>query len=67
MSNISDEQGVNDCKYNYQGKCKSPNIVANKGKRIGEFGFVWDSKINCVFSQMGTQLCGAYEKAKLFE
>jgi hypothetical protein len=66
MANIKDEEGVNDCKYNCEGKCKSPNIIANKGRKISESGFVWSAKSNCVFSQMGTQLCGAYEKQKLF-
>lgn len=66
MANIPDEDGVNDCKFNYEGKCKSPNIVANKGGRISESGYVWSAKSNCVFSQMGTQLCSAYEKQDLF-
>jgi hypothetical protein len=37
-----------------------------KPGKISESGFVWSAKSNCVFSQMGTQRCCAYEKQKLF-
>jgi hypothetical protein len=63
MSNIKDEQGVNDCYFNYQGKCTSPKV--DRAGKVGIGGHVFSSKLNCVYSQRGTQLCSAYIKEPL--
>ena len=66
MANIKFEAGFNDCKFNFEGKCVSPNLIGNKGQKISELGYVWTSKCNCVFTQIGTQICGAYVQERLY-
>lgn len=45
---------INNCEWNYEGKC-------TKGFFEGSPVRIWDSKINCTFTQIGSQkICSGY-------
>jgi hypothetical protein len=50
--------GINDCNFNINGRCTNQIITRN----ILQSGFSrdWDSKQNCVYTQIGVLLCSCY-------
>jgi hypothetical protein len=55
------KSGVNDCRWNIDGRCT--NYKVTKNKQIHEFSRDWDSKQNCVYTQLGVYICGGYLSA----
>lgn len=53
--------GHNDCYWNFEGRCTFDKY--KKHRRAGQRDF--DSKENCTFTQIGTQLCSWYKKEPL--
>lgn len=58
MNTQSYKGNINNCYYNFQGRCTHPN---SETKRVGSSGRDFDSKINCIFTQNGAQgVCSWY-------
>lgn len=55
--NCINESGVNDCYWNTDGRCTSFQVTRNPKKWHSRD---WDSRQNCVYTQIGVHLCGAY-------
>jgi len=61
MYGIELKSGVNDCYWNVEGRC-----TFDKYKMHYPYGQRdLNSKENCIFTQIGTQLCSWYKKEPL--
>jgi hypothetical protein len=63
MHGIEFKSGINDCYFNCEGKCVNKNVTRIKTRMSCD----WDSKQNCTFTQIGTELCDAYKKQSFIE
>ena len=63
MNGIELKSGINDCYFNCKGKCVNKNVTRTKTRMSCD----WDSKQNCTFTQIGTELCDAYKKQSFIE
>lgn len=61
MNLTSLQGGGNDCYWNFNGKCTNPAMTPpyNK-KKESQSRRDWDSKMNCVFTQIGVPMCSGY-------
>ena len=65
MNGIELKAGVNDCYYNYGGRCIHPVTCRGHGMWLGHQRN-WDSTEKCTFTQLGTQKCDNYKKDPLW-
>lgn len=64
MHGIELKSGVNDCYWNFEGRCTHPCTCRGGGMWIGH-PRNWDSKENCTLTQLGIQLCSNYKREPL--
>jgi len=60
MHGIILKSGVNNCWYNYQGKCVNKIVTRSKTKMSRD----WDSKQNCTLTVYGVHVCSGYKPDK---
>jgi hypothetical protein len=58
MHGIELQSGVNDCFWNFKGKCT--NVFITRNKIPSRFTRDWYSKQNCTMTQIGVCLCSGY-------
>lgn len=63
MHGIELKSGINDCYFNCEGKCVNKIVTRSKTNMSCD----WDSKQNCTFTQIGTELCDSYMKQSFIE
>lgn len=63
MYGINLKAGINDCHFNFKGKCVNKEVTRRKTIMSCD----WDSKQNCTFTQIGTELCSSYKKQSFYE
>ena len=54
------EGGVNDCYWNFRGKCTNPAITEVWFSKNKSPSRDWDSKLGCCYTQIGVPQCGGY-------
>jgi hypothetical protein len=63
MYGIEFKSGINDCYFNCEGKCVNKKVTRKKTNMSCD----WESKQNCTFTQIGTELCSGYMKQSFIE
>lgn len=62
MNGIELKSGVNNCRWNVEGKCTNPEVTRNEIPEA--FSRDWNSKQNCTLTIIGQFQCGGYEPDK---